>query len=626
MNSHSTASIGNEEVTLLYSVKKGGKPSVKASPMARPSHVQIQPRSASRPTAPATSIRVPVRNNSNNVLSRQQQSVIAHANRMRSKRHSTGSSVENNRNIPSSRFGGVHSPPSPNRGFQRSRTSHHRTRNTREEAEIDKHSSPGYSKRRYSSSSAGPMTTTDYSKSQNSTLAVVIPGTTVEHDHRSIATKEKTCDYDKSATVLYELLEASSWEDVIQRSRSHSDEARTWIVRKDKSLKVRWKLLPLHASIIFQAPNTVVSALLEVYTLAAKRKDDQGMLPLHLAFRHKQEDEELLQALLTEHPKAVIVKDKRDRVPLDHGRDLKFSSKMMKLYAESYASATVGEGLPNHAGGPASPLHAVSLASLGASLEGEASLKRRHKDDIQRLKSQYEDKLNNMKARMEHETQRCKLSAADERQKLIQSHNEEMAELRELLSRQAGREDTMVQDLQAQIDDLQTALEAANGLNETLEDKYKEMENYSSDLHQQLHRIIQDQLFIRDLANRQSKELEGAREMRQQIIQTLMQQEDTDGHNDQMRSSKLSEVAENVRERVQSLIDRNPCYDLENYSKGLSRIEVERTDDRDRLDENRDVIALDRAVDVQIREDGLQITDVKSIGEDDISAITEHSP
>jgi len=57
-------------------------------------------------------------------------------------------------------------------------------------------------------------------------------------------------------------------------------------VRKESNGKLRWRMLPLHAALMFQAPFGVVEALLEAHPAAAAAKDDQGMLPLHLALRN----------------------------------------------------------------------------------------------------------------------------------------------------------------------------------------------------------------------------------------------------------------------------------------------------------------------------------------------------
>ena len=441
------------------------------------------------------------------------------------------------------------------------------------------------------------------------------------------AGEEPTCDYDKSATPLYELLEASSWEEAKDRSRKHPGEVKTWIIRRDKNQKVRWKLLPLHASIIFQAPHSVVTCLLGIYTIAAQRRDDQGMLPLHLAFRHKQEDEELLQALLKQFPRAVILKDLRDRVPLDHGRDLKFSSKIMRLYADAHLAAmehgkTRRPSLTSYNSG----------RSPSPNLETDAAtMRQRHREEVRKLKTHYEEKIAELMERIENDAKHSKLLAADERQELIDRHREEMAQLRDFLTTQTGRENTMMHDLQAQIDDIQTALEAANIQNDRWAEKYKAMENYGSELRIQLHRIIQDQVLIRDMATQQTDEFEASRKMRSQIIQTLIRQEDTDGENDNMRTSKLLEVSENVRDRIQKLLQLDP---MDEEVSRPSRIELERNNVTNKsnkrsdygktLDETSYRVENEGAPTIQISDDHVEIRP-RSHG-DEISAITEHSP
>ena len=204
---------------------------------------------------------------------------------------------------------------------------------------------------------------------------------------------ETVCDYDTNATVLYELLESSTWERARARCKSHPEDVRTWIIRKDKSLSVRWKLLPLHAAIIFQSPNFLVSALLDQYPAAVSKKDDQGMLPLHLAFRHKQEDEDLLELLLVKFPKAVMIKDRRDRVPLEHGRESKFSAKVMRLYADAVTAASrqsKGNGIP------ATP--STMQTSLSAVAAERAALLKEHRNEIAALNTKQEAQLRKVKS------------------------------------------------------------------------------------------------------------------------------------------------------------------------------------------------------------------------------------
>eukprot|EP00977_Amphora_coffeiformis_P004661 scaffold1001_cov169-Amphora_coffeaeformis.AAC.8 len=467
---------------------------------------------------------------------------------------------------------------------------------------------------------------------------------------------ELVCDYDTSTTVLYELLEASKWDEARNRCRSHPSEVRTWIVRRDKSHKVRWKLLPLHAAIIFQSPNAVVSSLLEKYPKAASCPDDQGMLPLHLAFRHKQEDEDLLELLLVQYPKAVLLKDNRQRVPLEHGRESKFSAKLVWLYADATVIGTGG----NQDTGVSKDEETVRTSvntSLRADVEKE--LRREHEDELDQIRRQYEATIQTMEEKIAYETHNIKVVVDDERQTWLERHAEEMNELKDLLNQQVERESNTVNELQLQVDELQNALQSSVHQNDGLTAKYGKMEEFNRELRNQLQTIIRDQLFIRDLATRQNNELDAARKMRSQIIQTLMQQEDTDGENDRSRSNKLIEMAENVRDRIHDILRNDPSENFDTEEEvlngvvspgpvvggggggggglGPSRIEVERgghdhgggfMDDppaHGGFFEERDDVFLAKIPELELRDADEALGDLKSLG-DEISGITEHSP
>jgi hypothetical protein len=123
------------------------------------------------------------------------------------------------------------------------------------------------------------------------------------------------CDYDVDPTQLYLSLQQRNWDDAIERCKDHEKEARTWVSRKETNGKLRWRLLPLHAAVIFKAPDYVIEALLAAYPRGAESKDDQGMLPLHLSFRNGS-SESVVNLLLAAFPKSVEVKDRKGRIPL----------------------------------------------------------------------------------------------------------------------------------------------------------------------------------------------------------------------------------------------------------------------------------------------------------------------
>mmetsp|Transcript_22665 Transcript_22665/g.34247 ORF Transcript_22665/g.34247 Transcript_22665/m.34247 type:complete len:630 (-) Transcript_22665:90-1979(-) len=127
--------------------------------------------------------------------------------------------------------------------------------------------------------------------------------------------RTRECDFDKAPTQLYLLLQKKDWEGSIERCSTNSEEARTWVSRKEFDGKLRWRLLPLHAAIIFKAPENVIEALLGAYPKGAESKDDQGMLPLHLAFRNGS-TEGVVNLLLVAYPQSIDVKDRKGRIPL----------------------------------------------------------------------------------------------------------------------------------------------------------------------------------------------------------------------------------------------------------------------------------------------------------------------
>lgn len=133
------------------------------------------------------------------------------------------------------------------------------------------------------------------------------------------------CDYDKSPTDLYKSLERREWNAIVERLEDETEsefrqQASIWVIRKEPSGKLRWRLLPLHAALVLGAPAAVTEAVLEANANAASQKDDQGMLPLHLAFRNFEKTEySVIQELLTAYPNAVQQRDRKNRTPLAAG-------------------------------------------------------------------------------------------------------------------------------------------------------------------------------------------------------------------------------------------------------------------------------------------------------------------
>lgn len=127
---------------------------------------------------------------------------------------------------------------------------------------------------------------------------------------------EPEVNYDEGPTPLYRRIEDKDWEGAIARLESHPFEAKTWVSRSEQgSNKIRWRLLPIHATCIFRAPLGLIEALIDVYRDGPQMKDDQGMLPVHLACRNGGSKGVIL-SLMRAFPESCSVKDKKGRNPL----------------------------------------------------------------------------------------------------------------------------------------------------------------------------------------------------------------------------------------------------------------------------------------------------------------------
>jgi hypothetical protein len=149
------------------------------------------------------------------------------------------------------------------------------------------------------------------------------------------------CDYDANPSFLYQALEAKQWDYAVKffSKPDGALQAATWVTRKEKNGKLRWRLLPIHAAIIFGAPVKVIELLLQEYPPGAQQKDDQGMLPIHLAFRNDS-GWDVLEELLTAFPQGITVSDRKGRLPVQcaSGKNSKRAS-VLELYSQIAISA-----------------------------------------------------------------------------------------------------------------------------------------------------------------------------------------------------------------------------------------------------------------------------------------------
>ncbi|KAL7519437.1 hypothetical protein ACHAWX_004198, partial [Stephanocyclus meneghinianus] len=156
-------------------------------------------------------------------------------------------------------------------------------------------------------------------------------------------------DYDENPTKLFMYLQQRAWGLAMERLKKNPEEAKVWVYRKqilksgenlknastsqaltvqsqalvpheggDSSNKLRWKLLPLHASIVLGAPSEIIMDIIKVYPNAARKPDERGSLPVHLAASRLDVDpegEKVVLHLFGAYPDSIQMQDRKGRTP-----------------------------------------------------------------------------------------------------------------------------------------------------------------------------------------------------------------------------------------------------------------------------------------------------------------------
>jgi len=89
-------------------------------------------------------------------------------------------------------------------------------------------------------------------------------------------------NFDVNPTKLYNYIQQRKWKAALDQVRQDRSETWTWVYRMDKEdpKKMRWRILPLHAALLFKSDSALIKGLLEAYPIGVQMADDQGMLPV----------------------------------------------------------------------------------------------------------------------------------------------------------------------------------------------------------------------------------------------------------------------------------------------------------------------------------------------------------
>ena len=367
-------------------------------------------------------------------------------------------------------------------------------------------------------------------------------------------------DFDMNPTGLYVAVHTKQWDLAIERLRVYPREASTWVLRYCNSPSdtgdigspgamssrshltttgqraLRWRMLPLHACILFNGPIEVVRALVKAYPMACKVHDDQGMLPLHIAFQAGA-SEEVVLALLSCYPEAIERVDKKGRLPSN------LAPKEIVAYGD-----TIGEAFVR---GPSYYYWSVRVATADR-IRGEMAMQARIKEMEESARASAERYMELMEAANEHSTKDVEMlrsenaalleriewyesryDGADEKERVLVDHTNSLAERLRLTTLNEDHWMAEVARLEALLKDDEKELEQARGLaNEerrafeesvaTLTVKLDEAERKVETLTNELESKTQETNDMKDQFEKQRKTLEKQLERAKEALMELI--------------------------------------------------------------------------------------------------------
>jgi hypothetical protein len=320
---------------------------------------------------------------------------------------------------------------------------------------------------------------------------------------------------------------------------------------------------------VFKAPSTVVEGLLEQHPKAAASLDDQGMLPLHLAFRHyEKEHERTVEVLLERYPEGAHLPDKRSRTPLELAPETaQFSATIMKLYAQVATSKPAAA--PTETDQMLIRKSATDPDAL--MLQDNGKVARDYERRIDMLRQEHDSTIKALHRQNQKALVQVRLDSEDERQGLMKRHHQEMDELRDLLSREVGREGQLSASLQAEVTKLRDQLEQSRKKQNAMTSTMRGFRLSHDELLRHLRdEVLVDQQRLLDLVVQQQGELDAAYSMRNQLLRTAVQQDQEDHRLHAQSHQTIHELAERLRLRVETMssVAQQPL--LETFSASIA--------------------------------------------------------
>jgi hypothetical protein len=168
-----------------------------------------------------------------------------------------------------------------------------------------------------------------------------------------------------------------------ERTDKFSKATRTWAYRKEFNGDIRWRVLPIHAALLHDAPEELVQIIMEQYPEGMTCTDDLGNLPIHLAFKSGY-SEEILGRMMEANPNCLHMKNSKDRTPLECAKYCQRPNRGIVLIAKSVAVNATADATT--AMSEAKVTQEEKLNELHNEIAKQDTL---HEEDIQKLTEQH---------------------------------------------------------------------------------------------------------------------------------------------------------------------------------------------------------------------------------------------